>query len=253
VNVVVRPASPAQSLGEFLMQALTDKEITPEKLKIILDARKEIMADQRREAFHAAFNGLTIDLPFVDKFGTVELIDKEGRKKGSYKFARWEDMQKVLKPILAKHGFSMSFFVNTAADGRVMVGGKLMHTDGHFEQTQIPLPPDAGPGRNALQAVGSSLSYGKRYVAELLLNVVRKGEDDDGIGATLKMVSQAQIADLSSLCAETNTKPKRFLEMFVTGATDFSQIPARDYPRLKNALEEKKHGLSQSKRDQPRS
>jgi hypothetical protein len=39
---------------------------------------------------------------------------------------------------------------------------------------------DTGPGRNQNQAMGSTLSYGKRYTAEMLLNIVREGEDTDG-------------------------------------------------------------------------
>ncbi|WP_371924668.1 ERF family protein [Pseudomonas sp. R5(2019)] len=46
-----------------------------------------------------------------------------------------------------------------------------MHRDGHREQTAMLLPVDIGKGRNAVQAVGSSTTYGKRYVMCALLNI----------------------------------------------------------------------------------
>jgi hypothetical protein len=44
------------------------------------------------------------------------------------------------------------------------------------------LPADVGKGRNDVQAIGSSVSYGKRYAAMAMLNLITRGlaEDDDG-------------------------------------------------------------------------
>ena len=46
-------------------------------------------------------------------------------------------------------------------------------------------PAEASGNRNAVQAVASSVSYGKRYTASALLNLTSHGEDDDafsGVG-----------------------------------------------------------------------
>ena len=62
--------------------------------------------------------------------------------------------------------------------------GILMHRDGHREETTMLLPVDIGKGRNAVQAVGSSTTYGKRYVMCALLNITTgEMQDDDGHGA----------------------------------------------------------------------
>jgi hypothetical protein len=46
---------------------------------------------------------------------------------------------------------------------------------------QLPIDSyGSGTGRNELQARGGTLAYGKRYTAEMLLNIVREGDDTDG-------------------------------------------------------------------------
>ncbi|WP_340146807.1 ERF family protein [Halomonas sp. PA16-9] len=45
------------------------------------------------------------------------------------------------------------------------------------------LPADISGNKNAVQAFGSSTSYGKRYVLSALLNITR-GQDDNGKPST---------------------------------------------------------------------
>jgi hypothetical protein len=71
-----------------------------------------------------------------------------------------------------------------------------MHRDGHREQTTMTLPADIGKGRNEVQAVGSSTTYGKRYVMCALLNITTSEvRDDDAQSAdgsdTAEMRAQA--------------------------------------------------------------
>ena len=69
----------------------------------------------------------------------------------------------------------------------------------------MPLPPDVGPGRNALQAMGSTLSYAKRYLAEMLFNIVRENEDDDGQAGGTRRIGgdqKAQLVELMMKCRE---------------------------------------------------
>jgi hypothetical protein len=243
-NIVKRPA-PALALGDTLLKMLVDPNISAEKTQILLQTQKDIMAESRREAFQTAFAALAAELPQVDKRGIVELV-KEGRVLGRYNFAKWEDMDAVIRPIMFRHGFSFSF-ASRVDSGKQILVGKLMHSAGHFEISERLLIADPGPGRNTLQAEGSGLSYAKRYVAEGLLNIVRKGQDDDGIASGLKLIDAAQVKQLAGLLGETGTKTEMFLGMFVTGATSLEEIAARDLPRLLNALQEKKRSLAAKK------
>jgi hypothetical protein len=243
-NVAKRPA-PALALGDSLMKLIADPNITAEKLQVLLQMQKDIMAESRREAFQAAFAAMAAELPQVDKRGIVELV-KDGKTLGRYNFAKWEDMDAVIRPIMHRHGFGLSF-PQRIEGGRPILIGKLLHAAGHFEVSERAVTPDPGPGRNNAQAEGSGLSYAKRYVAEGLLNIVRKGVDDDGIASGLKPIDAAQVKQLAGLLEETGTKAETFLRMFVTGCEALEAIPLRELPRLLNALEEKKRSLAAKK------
>ena len=113
-------------------------------------------------------------------------------------YARWdEDIHPVLKPILHEHGFSLSF--RTSTKQGVSVEAVLAHSQGHSERTSIDLPSDTSGSKNAVQAVASSVSYGKRYTAGALLNLATGGQDDDGKAAGQKpRITEQQAADLQA-------------------------------------------------------
>jgi hypothetical protein len=146
-------------------------------------------------------------------------------------------MDTVLRPLLAKHGFAISF---SSADNKegVTVTGTLSGW-GWERSSTYTLPPDAGPGRNAVQARGSSRRYAKRYVTDDLCNVVRKGKDDDAKGALEALIDAAQITMLNTLLKRTQTDEAAFLKMMVTGAESLADIRQRDLPRLEMALRDK--------------
>ena len=68
------------------------------------------------------------------------------------------------------------------------------------------LPLDTSGSKNAVQAVGTSVSYGKRYVMCAMLNIATRGEDDDGISAapkaTVTAMQAGQIGRLLAQCSE---------------------------------------------------
>lgn len=238
MNDIIKRPAPALALGETLLKMLADPAIPADKMQIMLNMQREIMAENRREQFYAAFAEMAVEMPHIEKRGMVELI-KDGKKLGGYRYMKWEDMDTVVRPIMHKYGFSLSFSQRVEQGKQILVG-TLMHAAGHASISEKPITPDPGPGRNAAQAEGSGTTYAKRYIGEGLLNIIRFGGDDDGIGAGLAPISDSQVKELTKLLKDTGTKADYFLNMFVTGIEKLENIPARDFPRLKNALEAKK-------------
>ena len=225
MNDIVR-VTPAQGFGDKLMQLLSDKNVPADKLQIMLQMQRELLAERRREAFQTAFVKMSAAMPQVRKDGVVELV-KDGQRKGTYKFTKWEDMDTVMRPILADHGFALMFTQVNGESGLVTVRGELLHIDGHSISSERAMPPDRGPGRNDLQAIGSAISYCKRYLAEGLCNVVRRGQDDDAISAAERKITDEQTAELKKLLSDTKTDLKTFMQMMVSGAEELSDIRQR--------------------------
>jgi hypothetical protein len=230
------PDRPAETFGQALMTMLTNSDIPADKLAVMLQMRREVLADQAREAFQAHYAEFSAEMPQVERDGTVSLV-KDGVTKGSYPFTTIEAMDVVIRPLLAKHGFALSF---TSRDDKdcVTITGTLAGW-GWERNSTYTLPPDAGPGRNALQARGSSRRYAKRYITDDLCNVVRKGKDDDGKGAMENLIDATQLKTLSDLLKKTETVEANFLRIMVTGAESLADIRVRDFARLELALRER--------------
>ena len=97
-------------------------------------------------------------------------------------YALWEDINEAIKPVIARSGFGLRFRIGQEHN-TIVVTAILSHCGGHAEETTMRLPVDLSGGKNPVQAIGSSTSYGKRYTASALLNLTSRGEDDDGKAA----------------------------------------------------------------------
>jgi ERF superfamily len=223
---------PAVTVMGAIISLAQDPSVDVTKLDALLKMQERMEARQAEISFSRAL----AELPSirVKKNGTVDL----GPGKGSYPFARWEDIDRIVAPLLKEAGFRLAF--NSEArpgdGGGLIVHGTLLHRDGHSMKASMPLALDTGPGRNNLQAQGSTLSYGKRYCAEMLLNIVREGEDTDGVMSD--PITEDDIADLTRMLAETKSNVDRFLTFM--GVTAIPDIQQKDLAKAKNAIARKR-------------
>ena len=125
-----------------------------------------------------------------------------------------------------------------ADGGGLIITGWLVHDNGHRVSASLPLPIDTGPGRNNVQAMGSTLSYGKRYTAEMLLNIVREGDDDDGKRGGTKYITEAQAEELRALAKRAGRPEGPLLQSLFAGAVrSFEEIEAPAFIVVKNLLD----------------
>jgi hypothetical protein len=213
-----------------------DPSVDVVKLQALLEMQERMEARQAKVQFNRSFVRLSGKMPRVKKNGTVDL----GAGKGSYAFATWEDMDRVIRPLMDAEGFGLSFdsAARTEQGGGITVTGELIHREGFSKTASMSLALDSGPGRNNLQAMGSSLSYGKRYVAEMLLNIVREGADDDGAKGGIQYIGPGQIAKIRALLTETRTDEVRFLDTI--GVAEIEEIKVGEFTIAVNLLNAKK-------------
>ena len=175
-------------------------------------------------AFEAAFGALQAELPVIGERGRVP----QAGGRDAYGYALWEDINEVIRPILGRHCFSLRFRVRQ--DGRsVTVTAALVHRHGHREETELTLPVDATGGKNGVQAIGSSVSYGKRYTASLLLNLTTRGEDDDGTAADrVATIDADQLKRLRDQLASSGKNERRFVAYLKLDRLE--DLPASRFP-----------------------
>lgn len=183
------PADVAPNMLLVIARAAADKDVNPDKMRALLDMQKEIRAEEARIAFTEAFIEMSAELPVINAKGRIEIEAKAGKKGQSTPYATFNEINRVTKPILHRRGFALWCEPDFAPDGRIIVHGHLDHKGGHGKSCSISMPLETSGSKNNVQGVGSSLSYGKRYCAIALLNLVSEAledRDDDGHAAGKK-------------------------------------------------------------------
>ena len=118
----------------------------------------------------AALVACQAEMPKVHKGKTARLDSY------SYNYADLADVVEAAKPVLEKHGLA---FVSAPqqTDGRFELVGMVVHESGEAVTGSLPLHG------NTMQTLGSSLTYGRRYLLGCLTGIVTD-DDDDGQAAT---------------------------------------------------------------------
>lgn len=154
-----------------------DPSVDVEKLERLIQMKERIMRHEARAAYERAFAQMQSEIPEVSEKGRIIV---KGTLRSTY--AKLEDIHQAVKPILAKHGFSLRHRTEFPTDrpSVIRIVGILSHTDGHSEETAFEAPADKSDFRTDIQSMGSTVSYGRRYTTLDLLNIVTRGQDDDG-------------------------------------------------------------------------
>jgi hypothetical protein len=229
------PAAQTITMMDIINRAIFDPAVPAEKVERLGAMALQFKAVEAKEAYARAMIAMKPQLPIIERKGLI-VIHKQGAPKvdaniiQSTPYARWEDIDAAITPILAQHGFVLTFRTGAGAEGRITVTGILTHEMGHSEESTMPLPLDTSGSKNNVQAAGSSTSYGKRYTATMLLNIRTKGEDDDGNeGGRPGCISDAQAERILELLTRDKADVKAFCAyMKVAAITD---IPASEYTR----------------------
>jgi len=227
------PVEPITIL-DIINRAAFDPGVDVDKLERLMQMAREVRKDDAHAAYIKAMVVMKPKLPVIDRKGRIEVREKtaSGKRDGEITqntpYARWEDIDEAITPILAAHGFVLTHRSGTAPDGKILITGVLSHEAGHSEETTMALPHDSSGSKNAVQAVGSSTHYGKRYTAGLLLNIRTRGQDDDGkAGGDPGVITDEQAERILELLTKDKADVKRFCEYMKVPS--IVEIPAAKY------------------------
>lgn len=191
------------SLLAVISRAAADPSCDIDKMERLMAMHERMQARDAEAEFNTSMAAMQSDIPSIAERGAITV---NGQVRSNY--ATFEDINDVIKPIMQSHGFAITFKVENVPGG-MNVTGILMHRAGHRESTSMFIPLDTSGSKNAVQAVGSSTSYGKRYVMTALLNLTTRGEDDDGHAAVpTANVTAVQASAITALLARCSEKTR---------------------------------------------
>lgn len=100
--------------------------------------------------------------------------DKQGY---NYSYADLAQILEISRPLMAKHGLSLTQMPTTETDGKIGLTSLLMHTSGQHIQSSFELPIEAAAKMSTAQACGSVITYMRRYALAAILGIAQTDED----------------------------------------------------------------------------
>lgn len=235
------PAKPKRGTSEeqfvqvmsMIDGAARDPNVDPAKYRALLDMRKELKEEQSREAFIADYLKMQAELATIriEKKGAIKIFAKNDPEHmrpaiQTTPYAKYDDLNRVIRPILQRHGFVLIHRNANGAEGKPITKTFLRHKGGAQEESEFMGEIDASGSKNNVQGRGSTLSYGKRYNAVALLDLITDDDDGGNKGKDDK-ISNDQLTELIEVCEVSGVDKIRFCKALKIDA--LADLPARRF------------------------
>ena len=129
------------------------------------------------------------------------------------KYVPLENVVDSITRASSKHGLSFTQFPSSDENGNVTVGTMVMHESGEWIEYD---PICLKPVKNDPQAVGSAITYAKRYALSAIFGIT-SDNDDDGNEATQLGKAKSKAMPNKQLPATNNKIPKEVVEAYKNG------------------------------------
>uniref|UniRef100_A0A6H1ZET2 Putative Erf family protein n=1 Tax=viral metagenome TaxID=1070528 RepID=A0A6H1ZET2_9ZZZZ len=200
-----------------------------EKIEKFMELKKIWEEREAKKAYIEAMTAFKKNPPEIVKDRKVAFKDVK------YNYASLANVCDKINGALSQHGLSASW--TTKQNGQIIVTCKITHILGHSEETGLSAPADTTGSKNAIQAIGSTISYLQRYTLLALCGLATEEMDDDGQSAGASYITQEQRNIIADLIIDKSVDEKIFLKFF--GAESLDKIPSTSYDKAVKALQAK--------------
>ena len=228
----VAPQSPMMALAE---KAIAAGQV--DQLERLLAMHEKWEADQARKAYNHAIAQFRANPPTITKNKEVAYGNTR------YKHATLDHVAEAIGRVMAPLG--MSFRWETKQEsGQITVTCWVSHESGHREATTLSAPADTSGQKNAIQAIGSTVSYLQRYSLLAATGLAAEDQDDDGhAAAPAERITDDELRIIEDMIEATGTDLKKFLGWIWAGAPGQHTLAeihrGQMYDRAMNALKAK--------------
>jgi len=230
--------------GEFIgmMERLaSNKDVDVAKIEKMIDLHERMLNRNAKSEFAVDFVRMKPHLPRV--------VTTHTNTQTKSKYAKLEDINKTVDPILSEYGFATGTKVVLQNLEGVTVKAELWHKGGHIEETTVYMPIDdrglAGTvNKTNAHATKSSITYAKNTAICTLLNISTGDDTDGNVGA----VDSGQAAEIDHLINTTKANRAAFLTRF--RITDVRDLSLNDYGTALKLLNQKKQSMKKESKNE---
>lgn len=220
-------ASESAAILSVIERMAMNPEIDPDRIERFIVLKERIDATNAKKAFDAAVAQAKATIPPAEKNATGH---------NSKRYADFFAYAKVVDPIISALGLSYRF--RTEQTDRITVTCVLTHEGGHAEENSLSGPADASGSKNAIQAIGSTLTYLQRYTLVQALGLAASNDDDGSATGAGDVIDAEQLAVIRTLLDDTNSDIAKFCQ--VMKVDSLPSIPASKFKDAVAKLNAKK-------------
>jgi hypothetical protein len=204
------PMSESSALIHIIERAARDPSVDLDKLERLIAMRERVEEREASRSFDLAMSQCQA------KMRPVAADANNPQTKSKY--ASYCALDSVLRPIYTDAGFALSFDTGEGAPDQCVRVVCRVSQGGHGRNYHIDMPADGkgakgGDVMTRTHATGSAVTYGRRYLLQMIYNISIGGGDDDGNAAgASEYISPAQVAELTKLIEDTGGNVAKFCE-----------------------------------------
>jgi len=176
------------------------------QVEMLMSLHERNEANQAKKAFHQAMADFKSNPPVIVKDGKVSY----GNTK--YNHASLGNVTSTINTSLSKHGLSATW--KTDQEKGITVTCYITHVLGHQECTSLTAGAETSGAKNAIQAIGSTVTYLQRYTLLALTGLATQEQDDDGAGSQPDLMTKEQAEIIKERCDKEGIDAKDFAEAF---------------------------------------
>jgi len=172
-----------------LLKIAVTQNLDIDKLTALMDLQMRWEANEARKAFVLAMNEFKANPPTITKnrhvsFGT-------GDRATGYNHATLDHVCEAVCKSLSAHGISHRWKTEQT-EGKISVTCVLTHQMGHSESTTLSGGADTSGSKNAIQAIGSTVTYLQRYTLLAATGLAAENTDNDAVTLTDELAERLE-------------------------------------------------------------
>lgn len=237
-EIVGQPASvPAlspetQAIMSLIEQIALNPQADVEKMRAVMDMKMQMFNRGAEIEFGAAMARVQAEIEPVAR--------KAQNSQTNSAYAKLEHIIEQCSHIWTKHGFALSFgSADCPKEGYYRITCVCSHSSGHKQEYQADLPADVAgiagkANKTGVHGFGSTMSYGRRYLTNMIFNIALKNEDRDGNRPQQQVgLNSAQVENLRKAIAAAGMTEEQFCNNKKVGIGALQDLPPA---RLKGAI-----------------
>ena len=215
-----------------------------ETMERLLAMQERWEANEARKAYVEAMSRFKASDLSIHKNKPVSA----GQAKFSH--ATLDNVCDVLVPSLAAVGISHNWHTEQADGGQIRVSCILTHVAGHSERTTLQASPDTSGSKNAVQAIGSTVTYLQRYTLLAATGCATTDQDNDGRSNSPIFLSESDLRILRDGLDKAGADIVAFCKYLEVDA--LTHIPQHMKKKAFGAMEAKRRKSDETKHSEQR-